>query len=390
MSTEIFPVEQIPFDQMPSPCFVLDESRLKHNLEILKRVQDESGAHIICALKGYSMWSTFPMVRQYLYGATASSLNEALLAKHEMGKEVHVYVPAYSDEEFPEILDLADHITFNTFTQWERFKDRVQEYKDRTGRHIGCAIRINPEYSENKVPLYDPCVPFSRLGVTRSHFKEDLLDGIDGLHFHTLSAKNSDTLERTLEVIEEKFGDLLPQMKWINFGGGHHITNKNYDVDRLIRVVKVFREKWNVDVILEPGEAVGWQTGWLVSSVLDTFNNGMDMAMLDVSVSAHMPDCLEMPYRPDIRNADEPGEKAYTYRLGGGTCLAGDIIGDYSFDAPLQVGSRVVFEDMIHYTMVKTTFFNGVKHPSIGIWTLDGQFKLVKHFSYEEFKAKLS
>lgn len=381
----IYPVEQIPFDTLPSPLFLMDESRLRRNLEILKDVQERSGAKIICALKGFSMWSSFPLVRQYLHGATASSLNEALLAKEEMQGEVHVYAPAYSDDEFPHILALKpDHITFNSFSQWERFKTQT------LAAGISCAIRINPEYAEVETDLYNPCVPFSRLGVTRANFRLDLLEGIEGLHFHSLCGKGSDTLERTLAHVEEKFADLLPQMKWVNFGGGHHITREGYDIELLVRLVREFRARWNVDVIIEPGEAVGWQTGWLSSSVLDVMSNGMELVLLDVSVSAHMPDCLEMPYRPEILGAAEAGEKAYTYRIGGGTCLAGDIVGDYSFDAPLQVGDRLVFDDMIHYTMVKTTFFNGVKHPSIGIWTEQGEFKLVREFTYEQFKYKLS
>ncbi len=388
MST-IRPTDSINFSEIPSPCFVLDESRLLKNLELIRRVQDEAGCKIITAFKGFSMWSTFPLVRQYVAGATASSLNEAILAKEEMQKEVHVYLPAYSEEDFPKILELADHLSFNSFSQWEHFKPQVDAARAK-GKHVEVGIRINPEYAEVETDMYNPAGPFSRLGVTRKNFREDLLEGVDGLHFHTLCEKDSDTLERTLKVVEEKFGEFLPRMKWMNFGGGHLMTRAGYDIDRLIRVVKTFREKWNLDVILEPGSAFGWQTGWLVSSVLDIVHNEKDIALLDISVSAHMPDCLEMPYRPFALGSGEEGEKQNGYILGGTTCLAGDIIGRYSFDEPLKIGSRVVFDDMIHYTMVKTTFFNGVKHPSIGIIRLDGKFDLVKSFGYEEFKAKLS
>lgn len=387
--TPAYPVEKIPWQDLPSPCFVADESRLRRNLELIKYVADESGANIIVAFKGFAMWSTFDIVREYVHGATASSLNEAILAKEEMRGEVHVYAPAYSDEEFPRMLDLADHIVFNSFGQWERFKPQIMEARAR-GKRVSVGIRINPEYAEVGTALYNPSMPYSRLGVTRNEFRADLLDGVDGLHFHTLCENDSDTLERVLEVIEEKFGEFLPGMRWVNFGGGHLMTRAGYDVPRLIRVVKAFRERWGVDVILEPGSAFGWQTGWLVSSVLDVIRNEKDIVILDVSVSAHMPDVLEMPYRPGILGAALPGEKAHTYLLGGTTCLSGDVVGEYSFDRPLQVGDRVVFDDMIHYTMVKTTFFNGVKHPAIGIWTRDGQLRVVKEFGYEEFKAKLS
>ncbi|ADV66566.1 carboxynorspermidine decarboxylase [Deinococcus maricopensis] len=387
--TPVLPTDQIPWQDLPSPAFVLDERRLLRNLELIKRVQDESGARMIVAFKGFAMWSTFDTVRDYVYGATASSLNEAILAREEMRKEVHVYAPAYSDAEFPDMLALADHITFNSFSQWARFKDQVMAARAQ-GRHIGVGIRVNPEYAEVGTALYNPSMPYSRLGVTRAEFRPDLLDGVDGLHFHTLCENDSSVLERVLEVFEQNFGEFLPQMKWVNFGGGHLMTREGYDIERLIRLVKDFRERHDVDVILEPGSAYGWQTGWLISSVLDVVRNEKDIVILDVSVSAHMPDVLEMPYRPGILNASEPGERAHTYLLGGTTCLSGDVVGEYSFDAPLRVGDRVIFDDMIHYTMVKTTFFNGVKHPDIGIWTKDGQYRHVKSFGYEEFKAKLS
>jgi carboxynorspermidine decarboxylase len=386
------PITEIDFNPFPSPCYVLDESRLRHNMEILDRVQRESGAKIICALKGYSLWKSFGIIKQYLHGTTASGLYEAKLGREEFGGEVHVYSPAFTPDDMTQILEIADHLSFNSFSQWTRYREQVKN----APRAISAGIRINPEFSEVETPLYDPCVPFSRLGVTKHEFDRALgadptaLDGLEGLHFHSLCGKGSDTLERTVEVIERNFGAFLSRVKWVNFGGGHHITKSSYDVDLLIKVVKKFIEKWNVEVILEPGEAVGWQTGWLVSSVVDTLHNGMDIAVLDVSVSAHMPDVLEMPYRAEILNAGEPGERAHTYRLGGTTCLAGDVMGDYSFDALLKVGSRVVFDDMIHYTIVKTTMFNGVKHPAIGILRENGSFDVVREFSYEDFKHRNS
>lgn len=383
---QVRPISEIDFSQFPSPCYVLDESRLRRNMEILDRVQHESGAKIICALKGYSLWASFPLIRQYLHGTTASGLYEAQLGREEFGGEVHVYSTAFTDSDFTEVLELADHISFNSFSQWQRFKQQVQN----SPRAVTCGIRINPEFSEVETDLYNPCIPGSRLGVTRTEFRPDLLDGLEGLHFHSLCGKGSDSLERTLQVIERNFGEFLPQMKWVNFGGGHHITKASYDVDLLIRLVKAFREKWDVEVILEPGEAVGWQTGWLVSSVVDLMHNGMDIALLDISVSAHMPDCLEMPYRPEILTGAWPGALPHTYRLGGTTCLAGDIIGDYSFDNKLELGTRLVFDDMIHYTIVKTTMFNGVKHPSIGILREDGSFDVVREFSYADFKNRMS
>jgi carboxynorspermidine decarboxylase len=386
VKTKIKSAETIDFSKIPSPCFLLDEARLKRNLEVLEYVQKESGAKIILAFKGFAMWSTFDLVRQYLPGATASSLNEALLAKHEFKGEVHTYLPAYSDAEFPNILELSDHLVFNSFSQWERFKSQVQA----SSRHVSCGIRINPEYAEVETDMYNPTMPYSRLGVTRKEFREDLIDGLEGLHFHSLCEKNSDTLERTLAVIEKNFGDILPRVKWVNFGGGHLMTRVDYDIPRLIKVIKSFRERWNVDVVLEPGSAIAWQTGWLVSTVLDVMRNEKDIALLDISASAHMPDTLEMPYRPNILQADYPDKKAHTYLLGGTTCLSGDVIGEYSFDTPLTVGSKVIFDDMIHYTMVKTTTFNGVKHPSIGILREDGKFELVREFGYEDFKTRLS
>lgn len=373
----------IDYSQVPSPCYVLEESRLIRNLELLKKIEDSANVKIICALKGYSMWSTFPLIGKYLAGATASSLNEAKLAREEMGKEVHVFAPVYRDAEIDEILSLANHVTFNSFSQWMRFRERT------LARRVSPGIRVNPEFSTVETDLYNPCGRFSRLGVTRKEFRPELLDGIEGLHFHALCEQNADALEAVLRNFEERFGEWIPQMKWVNLGGGHHITRKDYDVERLIRILQEFHDRYpGVQVILEPGEAVGWQTGELVATVEDIVHNEKDIAILDVSVSAHMPDCLEMPYRPTILGAGNPGERKFDYRLGGDTCLAGDIVGDYSFDSPLRVGDRIVFFDMIHYTMVKTTYFNGVPHPSIGIWK-DGKFNLVRRFTYEQFRDRL-
>ncbi|MES9877228.1 MAG: carboxynorspermidine decarboxylase [Candidatus Sedimenticola sp. PURPLELP] len=370
--------------KVPTPCYVLEEARLQANLALMERVQRESGGRIILALKGYAMWSSFPMLREVLRGCTASSLNEALLASEEFGREVHVYAPAYTDTEMPRILELADHLSFNSFSQWRRFKEQA------LAAGLSCGIRVNPQVDEVETDMYNPCGTTSRLGVTPEEFCPDELDGIEGLHFHALCECGADSLERTLEAFETRFGQWIPQMKWINFGGGHLMTREGYDLDLLIRLVRDFRARYGTQVYLEPGGAVGWRTGPLVASVLDIVRNNMDIAILDTSAAAHMPDILEMPYRPEVRGAGEPGEKAHTYRLGGNTCLAGDVIGDYSFDGPLRVGDRVVFEDMIHYTFVKSTTFNGVNLPSLAIWTADDELKLVRRFGYEDFKNRLS
>ena len=374
----------LDYSQVPSPCFVLDETRLRRNMEILADIQSKTGVKIICALKGYSFWRSFPLIREYLAGATASSLNEARLAREEMKKEVHVFAPVYEDDEIDEILNQADHITFNSFSQWQRFKEKTLAHG------VSAGIRVNPEFSTVETDIYNPCGKYSRLGVTEVEFKPELLDGIEGLHFHALCEQDADALESVLAAFEKHFGKYLPQMKWVNFGGGHHITREDYHRDELVRILKDFSARYpHLQVVMEPGEAIGWQAGELVASVGDIVHNGMDIAILNVSVSAHMPDCLEMPYRPDIIGAALPGEKAYTYKLTGNSCLAGDQLGDYSFDEPLKVGDRIIFEDMIHYTMVKTTFFNGVRHPSIGKFDENGKFHLLHKFTYEQFKEKL-
>ncbi|MBD3266857.1 carboxynorspermidine decarboxylase [bacterium] len=370
-----------------TPCYVIDLGLLKHNLAILADVQKRSGCKILLALKGYAAWSTFPLARQYLSGITASSLHEAMLGTEEFGKETHVYAPAYRDDEIDAYIEYADHFVFNSFSQWERFKDRIQS----TGKPISCGIRVNPEHSEVKIPLYDPCAAKSRLGVTLAEFEKNDLAGIEGLHFHTLCERGADALERTLVAVEEKFGRYLPQMKWLNFGGGHHITREGYYIERLCQLIQTWREKYNVEIYLEPGEAVGLNIGYLVSSVLDILHNQVDIAILDTSAAAHMPDVIEMPYRPGIEGSGEPGEFPYTYKLGGLTCLAGDVIGDYSFPAPLHVGSRLIFHDMAHYTMVKNNTFNGVRLPDIVLFHPDTQeFQVVREFHYADYKTRLS
>lgn len=370
---------------IPSPCFILEEAKLRRNLMLIDSVQKAAGVTIILALKGFSMYSAFPLVREYLSGATASSLNEIKLVNEYMGVKAHTYIPAYQDASFDEVVERSSHLTFNSWSQWERFKDRA------VGR-VSCGIRVNPQYSEVATDMYNPCVPGSRLGATRDQLPDQLPDGLEGIHFHTLCENDSFTLERTLEALEARFGNLLHQAKWVNFGGGHLMTREGYDTNHLINLLTAFRQKYNVDVILEPGSAIAWQTGVLVSEVLDVLDSqGIHVAVLDTSFAAHMPDTLEMPYKPRIINAyHEPVADKPTYRLGGMTCLAGDFMGDYSFDAPLKIGDKLVFDDMIHYTMVKTTTFNGVNLPAIGIWKEDETFQLVKTYGYESFKDRLS
>lgn len=380
----------IDYAATPSPCFVLEASRLRANLELLARVQRESGATIICALKGFAMYGTFPLVREYLPGVTASSLSEARLGAEEFGGEIHAYCPAYIPDEVEGIAELASHLTFNSVSDYLRHRSKLNS------RSAG--LRINPEYAEVETDLYNPCVPGSRLGVTAAALGGVLPEGIEGLHFHTLCEKGSDTLERTLEHVERKFGDLLDQVRWLNMGGGHAITRAGYDVERLIRLVRELRARHpNLEqIVLEPGSAVGWQTGELVSTVLDIVENqGVRTAMLDVSFTAHMPDTLEMPYRPRVLGArdgqaDEvPAGEGHRYHLGGQTCLAGDFIADYVFERPLEVGDRVVFWDMIHYTMVKTSTFNGITLPAIAIWREDDTLDVLKRFGYEDYKRRL-
>ncbi len=377
----------INYNNLPSPSYVCDLTRLENNLKLLAHVKKESGAKVILALKGFAMWSTFDLVSQYLDGATASGLHEALLAHEEMRGEVHTYSPAFKEEEIEKIASISDHLVFNTPAQFKRFSAMAKAVNP----NISISLRVNPEYSSSPVDLYNPCGLFSRLGTTLANFDERIVGELDGLNFHALCEQNVDALEGVLEAFEAKFGSYIDKMKYINFGGGHHITRKDYDVAKLIEVIRAFKARHNnIEVYLEPGEAVGWQTGELVATVLDVFHNGMDVAILDTSAEAHMPDTLAMPYRADVRGSGEAGEKAYTYRLGGNTCLAGDIMGDYSFDRPLEVGDRLIFEDQIHYTFVKNTTFNGIKLPSLVLVTQEGEVKVVKEFGYEDYKMRLS
>jgi carboxynorspermidine decarboxylase len=371
-------------DRLPTPCYLLEEARLRANLAVMRRVREASGARILLALKGFAMWSSFPVVRESLVGCAASSLHEARLAHETFGGELHVYAPAYAEAEMPRLLDLADHLSFNSFVQWARFRDQA------LGAGVSCGIRVNPEVNEVATPMYDPCAQGSRLGVTAAAFEQASLAGIEGLHFHVLCESGADGLERALAAFERRFGRWVPGMRWVNFGGGHLVTREGYDLERLVGLIRDFRRRYGVDVYLEPGGAVAWRAGFLVATVLDVVHNGLDIAILDASAANHMPDVLEMPYRPEVRGAGEPGDRAHTYRLAGNTCLAGDVIGDYSFDRPLKPGDRVVFEDMMHYTFVKTTTFNGVNLPSLAIRTTDGELKLVRRFGYEDYRGRLS
>lgn len=384
--------DQIDFSKIKTPAYIVDERLLEKNLQLMKSVMDRTGCKILLAQKGFSMFSMYPLVRKYLCGTTASSLYEAKLGREEMGGETHIFAPAYRKEEFPEILSVCDHIVFNSVEQWLVFKDSVANADKNGGSHT-CGIRVNPEYAEVEHDIYNPCCEGSRLGTTLSDFEAalannpDALDGIDGLHFHVMCEQNSDTLERVLNHFEEKFGKYIAQMKWINFGGGHHITRADYDIDLLVKCIMRIKDKYGVVVYLEPGEAVALNTGYLVSSVMDIKGNA---AIMDASAACHMPDVLEMPYRPEIIDAGMPNEKKHTYRLGGNTCLAGDIIGDYSFDRPLVPGDKLVFCDMAHYSMVKNNTFNGIGLPSILSYNDVDGIKIIKEFGYEDFKGRLS
>ena len=371
--------------ELRTPCFVVDEGLLQHNLEILARVAKEAGCKILLAQKAFSMFACYPQLRQYLAGTTASGLYEARLGKEEFGGETHVFSPAYREEEFRQLLEYADHFVFNSPKQLAKYAARARA----AGKQVG--LRVNPECSTQEGhAIYDPCSPGSRLGTTLANFDESQLPLLDGLHFHTLCEQGSDDLETTAAAFEEKFGRYLPGLKWVNFGGGHHITRSDYDIPRLVRILRHFKETYGVEVYLEPGEAVVLNAGFLITTVLETGRNGMDIAILDTSAACHMPDVLEMPYRPPLKGSGQPGEKPYTYRLGGPTCLAGDIIGDYSFDKPLEEGDRLVFEDMALYTMVKTNTFNGMPLPDIVLRDKGGGCRLVKRFGYEDFKQRLS
>ncbi|NET55103.1 MAG: carboxynorspermidine decarboxylase [Symploca sp. SIO2E6] len=378
----------IDYSQIPSPCYVLEEEKLMRNLELIDSVQQRAGITIILALKGFAMFSVFPLVKKYLLGTTASSLFEARLAREEFGGQLHLYCPVYQENEFPELIQGATHISFNSLSQWEQFKAKI------ISAQVSPGLRINPEYSPVKQEIYNPSSLLSRLGIRAEVLGEHLPEGIEGLHCHNLCESDSQALAYTLEQIERLFGHHLTQIKWLNLGGGHLMTSQSYDVEHLIQVITSFQRRYpHLDIYLEPGSAVAWETGLLRATVLDLIaTSGPMIAMLDVSFTAHMPDCLEMPYKPRIRGAREPQAGEPTYRMGGLTCLAGDFMGmgDYYFETPLQLGDTILFEDMIHYTMVKTSMFNGIKHPAIGMVRSDGSFNLIREFDYDDYKGRLS
>lgn len=370
---------------LQTPYFVVDEGLLEKNLQLLQQVAQQAGCKILLAQKAFSMFACYPLIRKYLAGTTASGLYEARLGKEEFGGETHVFSPAYKEQDFVELLEYADHFVFNSPMQVKKYAARAKQ----AGKQVG--LRVNPECSTQEGhAIYDPCAVGSRLGTTLENFDEGILPLLDGLHFHTLCEQNSDDLETTLKAFEGKFGKCLKGMKWLNMGGGHHITRKDYDVDRLVTLIQGIKQKYGVEVYLEPGEAVVLNSGFLVCSVLETFRNGIDVAILDTSAACHMPDVIEMPYRPPLQHSGQPNEKPYTYRLGGPTCLAGDIIGDYSFDSPLQEGQRLTFEDMALYTMVKTNTFNGMPLPNIVLRNKNGDCQIIRQFGYEDFKNRLS
>lgn len=372
-------------DKVPTPCYVIDEKKLKDNLEILKEVQEQSGCRILLAQKAFSMYPLYPLIGQYLCGTTASGLYEARLGYEEMGRENHVFAPAYKEEHMFELVRICDHIIFNSFAQYEKYKKLC--------RNVSVGIRINPQCStQEEHAIYDPCASGSRLGVTREQFPEDALPGdgiIEGLHFHTLCEQNSDALITTFHEVERKFEKELHCIKWLNMGGGHHITRADYDRKALVELIRYIRSKYQVEVYLEPGEAVALNAGYLVTEVMDVVHNDMDIAILDASAACHMPDVLEMPYRPPLQGGAEPGEQPYTYRLSSLTCLAGDVIGDYSFAGKLSVGDRLVFEDMAIYSMVKNNTFNGIPLPDIAVLGQDGNVRVVRTFGYDDFKGRL-
>lgn len=377
----------IDYQVVPSPCYVIEEERIRKNLALIRDVAHASGAEIILAFKGFAMWSLFPMIREYVSGAAASSIHEARLSFEEMGVPAHTYAPALRREEFGTILRYSSHITFNSLAQYRKFVPALL----REGKHISPGLRINPEFSEVAQGLYNPCSPGSRLGVTAPELAGGLPEGVEGLHFHVLFESDSFALEKVLNVVEQNFGHLFSGLKWINMGGGHLMTRRSYNTGHLIQLLKRFRDKYNIHVILEPGSAFAWETGELVATVEDIIvRDGIQTAILDVSFTAHMPDCLEMPYKPVILGAFDPVPGKPVYRMGGNSCLSGDFMGDWSFHRELKQGDRIIFWDMIHYTMVKSTTFNGVPHPSIGIWTREKKFKLIREFGYYDYRNRLS
>ena len=359
---------------LPTPCYVIDEKALIGNLEKLRYVEQKTGCHVLLAQKAFSAYHVYPLISEYISGTTSSGIFEARLAHEEMGnKQIHVYAPAFKDDDMDELLKICGHIVFNSFSQWKHFRKKALAHKN-----VEFGLRVNPEYSEIETDIYNPCFTNSRLGITLENFEENELEGISGLHFHTMCEQNSDTLERTLKAVEEKFGKYLYNMKWLNFGGGHHITRPDYDIEKLISCINYMQEKYDLDIYIEPGEAVALNAGYLAASVLDIIKNNMNIAILDTSAACHMPDVLEMPYRPFIIGSDKPDILPYTYRLGAPTCLAGDIIGDYSFPAPLNIGDKLIFTDMAIYSMVKNNTFNGMPLPDIYLLKTDGTTKLLK------------
>lgn len=379
----------IEINKIPSPCYVMEEELLRQNLSLIKSVKKRAGVNIILAFKAFSMWKSFPIICEYIPYSTASSIYEAQLAYEEMGTRAHTYSPAYTPDNFPLFLKYSSHITFNSLSQYERFYNP----SDSSQKDVSFGLRINPEYSEVEVDLYNPCAPGSRFGVTRDLLGDTLPKGVEGLHFHTLCESSSYDLEKTLEQVDANFGKLLSQAKWLNMGGGHLMTRKDYNTEHLIDLLKKFKAKYpNLELIMEPGSAFVWQTGTLVSTVVDIVENRkIKTAILDVSFACHMPDCLEMPYKPHIRGAyHEPVHGLPTYRMGGCSCLSGDFIGEWSFDEPLLIGDKIIFEDMIHYTTVKTTMFNGVSHPAIALWTKDNKLEIYREFVYEDYKNRMS
>lgn len=372
-------------DQVPTPAYVIDEAKLVNNLEIIKSVQDRTGCKVLLAQKAFSMYATYPLISQYLAGTTASGLYEAKLGREEFGGEVHVFAPAFKDADLEEILEIADHIVFNSERQLRKHVDKCRA----VGVSVG--LRINPECStQGDHALYDPCAAGSRFGVRIDQFSEDLLDLVDGLHFHTLCEQNSDDLKTTLDAVEAKFGPYLHRIKWLNMGGGHHVTREDYDLDLLISSIQHMQETYGLEVYIEPGEAIALNAGYLVTEVLDIIENGIETLVLDASATCHMPDVLEMPYRPPLRHGFEAGEKAYSYRLSSNTCLTGDIIGDYSFEKPVEIGDKLYFEDMAIYSFVKNNTFNGIGLPSLVLMDKTGDCRIVKSFGYEDFKGRLS
>ena len=378
----------IDINKIPSPCYVMEEKLLRNNLSLIKSVKERAGVNIILAFKAFALWKAFPIVREYIPFSTASSKFEAQLAFEEMGSPAHTYSPAYTEADFPLILRYSSHVTFNSLSQFHRFYPMVRA----DGNRVSCGLRINPEYSDVETDLYNPCAPGSRMGVTGDLLGDKLPEGIEGLHFHTLCESTSYDLERTLAEVERRFGRFLPHIKWLNMGGGHLMTRKGYDTEHLIGLLQAFKAKYpNLEIIMEPGSAFVWQTGFLLTTVVDIVeNHGIKTAIIDASFTCHMPDCLEMPYQPVVRGAEMGNDGPYVYRLGGNSCLSGDYMGMWSFDHELQIGERIIFEDMIHYTMVKTNMFNGIHHPAIAMWTKEGKADLFKQFSYEDYRDRMS